>query len=165
MRNIVIVVIIIAAIIMMNIAPAVADESDPYIVIDDKDNKVKFNKLSVGDPWHIVMTDPSTGNVLYDFSGTIETYGNTNPNVFIWFSDISPGGISNGVQKCIVQGSYSVHVEVTHGESTYEEDGSITIEGASTCEPPIIPSPELSTYILTSVGLIGLFGLARLKRK
>lgn len=155
-------IMVVIAILIASVTLVIAQPGpEPYIVIDDNDNKVKFNQLSVGDPWHVTMTDPSTGNLLYDFSGTIEDFGNQNPNQFIWFSEVSPGGLNNGIQKCIIKGSYNVHAEVTHNGVTYEEDGSITVEEENTCEPPIDPIPELGTLILTSVGIFGILLISR----
>lgn len=154
--------IIVIAILIANVISVMAQlpQEEPYIVIDDGDNKVKFNKLSVGDPWHVIITDPSTGNVLYDFTGTIQESDNQNPNQFIWFSYVSPGGLKNGVQKCLVIGSYNVHAEVVHNGVTYKEDGFINIE-EQTCSPPIDPVPEVGTMVMTSVGILGIFLIVR----
>ncbi len=45
-----------------------AGSNEPFIVIDDGEDKVKFNKFSVGDPWSITITDASTGELRYEFS-------------------------------------------------------------------------------------------------
>lgn len=142
-----------------------AASEEPYIVIDDGANKVKFNKFSAGDPWSITIRDASTGELRYQFSGTIQSDGNQNPNVFIWFSEVSPGGLNNGVQKCLWTGSYTVHAEATHNGNTISEDCSITIEEESTCEPKIPPIPELGTIVLTSTGIIGILLISRKYRK
>lgn len=156
-----IIAILIASVVLVTAQPP---QEEPYIVIDDSDDKVKFNKLSVGDPWHVIMTDPSTGNVLYDFTGTIQDFNNQNPNQFIWFSYVSPGGLKNGIQKCIVVGSYNVHADVVHNGVTYEENGIINIE-EQTCSPPIDPIPEIGTILMTSVGILGIFLITRKYRQ
>ena len=155
-----IMVIIAILIASTTLAMAQPPPVTPTIVIDDGDNKVKFDKFSVGDPWHVIMTDPVSGNVLYDFSG-IAQGGDPNPNHFIWFSEVSPGALKNGIQKCIVQGSYDVHAEIVHDGITYTENGFITVEAANTCEPPIPPIPELGTIVLTSAGMLGLVLISR----
>lgn len=153
-------IMVVIAILVTSITLVIAQDT-PHVSIDDADNQVKYLKFSVGDDWSITMRDTSTGDMRYQFSGKIENYGNQNPNAFVWFSMVSPGGLTNGIQRCIVAGSYTVHAEGVNNGITYTADGSMTIEQDKACEPSIPPIPELGTIVLTSVGIFGILLISR----
>lgn len=160
-------IIIMIVALSISVMPTAAQPpgDTPHVSIDDGDNQVKYLKFAVGDPWSITMWDTSTGDLRYQFSGTIEDFGNQNPNAFVWFSQVSPGGLTNGIQKCIVTGSYTVHAEGINNGITYTANGYLTVEQNKACEPPISPIPEVGTIVMTSAGILGIFLISKKYRK
>ena len=61
----------------------------------------------------------------------------------------------------VVGQEYSVDVNYCYGNPAVCDNGKIKARAEAT----VIPTPELSTVILTSGGLIGMLGLMRIRRK
>ncbi len=157
-----IVALAVTILIAVNTFAAMAG-SDASIVINDADNRIKYHKFALGDPWNITLWNASTGALAYQFSGTVD--GMAGNNAFILFEEVSPGGLKHGIQKCIVPGTYKVYANGTHEGRLIEKTGSISVSQQEACEPPIPPIPELSTVLLTLVGLAGMLMLLRMQKR
>jgi hypothetical protein len=152
------IIVLISAIIM----PVVMGDSGPNILIDNKENNVKYQKFDLGNPLHIILYDHSTGALAYDFREIFGSPGTAGNNEFIWFEDVSPGGLKHGVQKCIFPGSYDVFAEGTNNGNIISASGLITITEDEACNGNRIPPvPELSPLLLTSAGLLGIVFASR----
>ena len=94
--------------------------------------------------------------------------GNSNYQVYI--TDDSPGGgivFDTGIQTFLISHAQPIHWLVpsdTTKTYTINANGRFAKLHASK-DAPINPTPELSTGVLMSAGLIGLVGLTRYRRK
>lgn len=165
-------VVITMVLIVAGAIPAVA-KPPTKIEIDDGENKVMFQNFSIGDPWNITIWNASTNALAYKFNGTI---GMNNTNISgnnwkVWFSCVSQGAMKHSVLRYLEPGNYSVYANGTHAGSIIWSGPAIVKINATYGEPvclgqsPISPIPELSTVVLMSAGLLGLFGLARVRRR
>lgn len=105
--------------------------------------------------WRIDQTDPITANLesepLSKFGGIIVS---TPPETQTFILTVAAGEDAVVGQEYIVRLSYCTGTEPCEGNTA-----------RARAEAGVIPTPELSTSILTATGLIGLIGLVRMRRK
>lgn len=162
--NVKTVLIISMIIATIGIIPIMAKDEDSA-KIEISDTSVQFHKFNIGDSWSITLKDETTHSNI-QFNGKIGD-GNTTlegNNWWVYFKNIPSGHKGHAIRKCVIQGEYDAKASGTIGSMHISEEGNIEVKKDSVCSPPI-PTPELSTYILTSVGLVGLFGLVKLQRR
>jgi hypothetical protein len=131
---------------------------NPSIDIIDADKKVIYQNFYAGDPWNITLRSASNGSSDYQYSGTVGEQDSGGWSIVFGFLNNNE---KSGTRVCASPGSYNVYANGIHNGILIEKNGSMTLDVQNACDQSIDPTPELSSIILISAGLFGIFMISR----
>ena len=160
---------IITGIILLIAISAIPVMADPDCSIYPGQNEVKFSFQTFvsGDHWDIeIISDMSQTTLKYDLNSN--DYGKISggEDWYVWLSNKDQTQ-TNGIRLCVQDGDYYAVATGYHGTDSYRDNKSISIKSVDLigCNGIIPAVPELSPFILTSAGILGLVLISRRYKK